>query len=329
VWWGRGGAGRIPFALAPPAMSAVATPAHRAPAWHGVGGGPFVGIAATVAVHALLMLQMLLAAGHRPPHATDLHADQPTVIPLRLLPPPPAVVAPEAGSRAPKPVRPALPEPTITAPVPAVPVETTPARPDGPREAASMAAPPAPTAEQWAFAATYTLKNSKAYRYTWGQQVRSMMGTAVEGPDQGMVRFRVEIAPDGALARLDTLWSTSAVAERLARQAIASLPRWPATPTGRPLVFEKTVAFTPFAVDGPPLYKDDCRPDPPAYGNPFAWDGRSARESAPARPAAEPPDAQALADCLRQLPPDEVEAESARDRRLMERWGWTASQPGR
>jgi hypothetical protein len=49
-----------------------------------------------------------------------------------------------------------------------------------------------------------------------------------------MVRFRVEIAPDGSLARLETLWSTSDTAERLARQAIASMPQWPATPTGSP-----------------------------------------------------------------------------------------------
>jgi hypothetical protein len=35
-----------------------------------------------------------------------------------------------------------------------------------------------------------------------------MMGTAIEGPDQGVVRFRVEIAPDGSLARLETLWTT-------------------------------------------------------------------------------------------------------------------------
>ncbi|WP_201503213.1 hypothetical protein, partial [Escherichia coli] len=126
--------------------------------------------------------------------------------------------------------------------------------PKTPRQPASMAAPPAPTAEEWAFAGRYTLKNSKAYRYTWGQQVRSMMGTAVEGPDQGMVRFRVEIAPDGSLAKLDTLWSTSPVAERLARQAIATMPRWPATPTGKPLVFEKTISFSPFASDDPPLY---------------------------------------------------------------------------
>ena len=93
-----------------------------------------------------------------------------------------------------------------------------------------MAAPPAPTAAEWAFASTYKLKNSKGYRYTWGQQVRSMMGTAVEGPDQGLVRFRVEIAPDGSLTRLETLWSTSPVAERLARQAIGNMPVYPGMP---------------------------------------------------------------------------------------------------
>lgn len=103
----------------------------------------------------------------------------------------------------------------------------------------SMTAPAAPTAEEWAFAAKYTLKNSKGYRYNWGQQVRSMMGTAVEGPDQGMVRFRLEIAPDGKLAKLETLWSTSPVAEQLARKVIANMPPLPPTPTGKPLVFEK------------------------------------------------------------------------------------------
>lgn len=69
-----------------------------------------------------------------------------------------------------------------------------------------------------------------------------------------MVRFRVEIAPDGTLTRLDTLlWSTSAVAERLARQAAGKMPRWPTTPTGKPLIFEKTISFSPFASYGPPL----------------------------------------------------------------------------
>jgi hypothetical protein len=197
-----------------------------------------------------------------------------------------------------------------------------------------MAAPPAPpaptapTAEEWGFASAYKLKNSKGYRYTWGQQVRSMMGTAVAGPDQGMVRFRVEIAPDGSLARLETLWSTSAAAERLARQAVGSMPRWPPTPTGRPLIFEKTIAFTPFASDGPPLYKDDCLPDPPVFGNPFAWDGKSARVQAQPEPP-EKPDAQTLEDCLKQLPRDSIEAESARDQRLMDQWGWGSSKLGR
>lgn len=109
------------------------------------------------------------------------------------------------------------------------------------------------------------------------------------------------------------------------------MSRWPATPTGRPLVFEKTISFTPFASDGPPLYKDDCLPDPPAFSNPFAWDGKSVRESAAAKPVerpAEKPDPQALEDCLKQLPQDSIKAEMARDKRLMDQWGWGASKPG-
>ena len=57
------------------------------------------------------------------------------------------------------------------------------------KQPASMDAPSAPTAEEWSFASKYTLKNSKGYRHSFGQQVRSMMGTAIEGPDQGQVRF--------------------------------------------------------------------------------------------------------------------------------------------
>jgi hypothetical protein len=68
------------------------------------------------------------------------------------------------------------------------------------------------------------------------------------------------------------------------------------------------------------LAKDDGLPDPPAFGNPFAWDGRSAREPARAEPI-EKPDPQALAECLRQLPQDSIEAHSARDQRLMAPWG--------
>jgi hypothetical protein len=110
------------------------------------------------------------------------------------------------------------------------------------------------------------------------------------------------------------------VAEQLARQAIQNMPPLPPTPTGKPLVFEKTISFSPFASDGPPLYKDDCLPDPPVFRNPFAWDGQSP-QLAPAPVQAAPLDPQALADCLRQLPKDSIEAESAHDRRLMEQWG--------
>ena len=189
------------------------------------------------------------------------------------------------------------------------------------KELARMAAPPAPTAEEWAFAAKYTNKNSKGYRYSWGQQVRSMMGTAVEGPDQGFVRFRIEIAPDGTLAKLETLWTTSEVAERLARQAVESMPALPPTPTGKPLIFEKTISFSPFASDGPPSYKDDCLPDPPVFRNPFAWDGKSPQLRAEP-PKTEKLDPEAMEECLRQLPKDSIEAEEASDKRAMERWGW-------
>ena len=195
------------------------------------------------------------------------------------------------------------------------------------RAPATMTAPSAPTAEEWTFAAKYTNKNSKGYRHSWGQQVRSMMGTAVEGPDQGEVRFRIEIAPDGSLANLDTLWSTSAHAEKLARKAIESMPPLPPTPTGKPLIFEKTISFSPFASDGPPSYKDDCLPDTPAFKNPFAWDGKS--EQVRTMPPLTPPklDAQAMEECLRQLPKDSMEAEIARDQRVMDQWG--SSKTGR
>lgn len=55
------------------------------------------------------------------------------------------------------------------------------------------------------------------------------------------------------------------------------------------------------------------------FSNPFAWDGKSARLQVQAKPI-EKPDPQALEDCLKHLPKDSIEAESARDRRLMEQW---------
>lgn len=192
---------------------------------------------------------------------------------------------------------------------------------------ATLSAPSAPTAEEWAFAAQYTNKNSKGYRHSWGQQVRSMMGTAVEGPDQGEVRFRIEIAPNGTLAQLDTLWSTSALAEKLARQAIQNMPPLPPTPTGKPLIFEKTISFSPFASDGAPSYKDDCLPDTPSFKNPFAWDGKSEQTKTHSEPPQPKLDAKAMEECLRQLPKDSIEAEMTRDQRVMDQWG--SSKTGR
>ncbi|MBN8490478.1 MAG: energy transducer TonB [Burkholderiales bacterium] len=282
---------------------------------------PVVGLALSLALHALVFTLAFkpfgaLTVKPNPP----AHEQRATVLVIR--PPEPEKSAPEPAPAAPRAEGSALPR--TPNPAPEVFALVEPGAPVAPHELASLAAPPAPTAAEWAFASTYKLKNSKAYRYTWGQQVRSMMGTAVEGPDQGMVRFRIEIAPDGSLTRLDTLWSTSAVAERLARQAINSMPQWPPTPTGKPLVFEKTISFSPFASDGPPLYKDDCLPDPPVFSNPFAWDGTSARTPVQAKPP-DKPDPQALEDCIKQLPQDSIEAESARDQRVMDQWGWGSS----
>lgn len=287
--------------------------AVRTPAVPYAGVRPVVGGAITLAMHALVFVLAstnLDALKRRP----DPPPREQTITFLTLRPPEPEKSAPEPE---PPPIVADAPRPSASIEMPAL---SSPMEPAAPRQPASMAAPSAPTAEEWSFASTYKLKNSKGYRYTWGQQVRSMMGTAVEGPDQGMVRFRVEIAPDGSLNGLETLWSTSAAAERLARQAISSMPRWPPTPTGRPLTFEKTISFSPFTADGPPLYKDDCLPDPPVFTNPFAWDGKSVRAQVHAEPP-EKPDAQSLEDCLKQLPRDSIEAESARDRRQMDQWG--------
>ena len=231
------------------------------------------------------------------------------VITLVVVPPPPA----EAPPPPPAPVR-AAPPPQL-----APPVATPPPVPRPQPGGAYMDAPPAPSAEEWALASTYKLKNSKRYRHNWGQQVRSLMGTAHEGPEQGAVRFRIEIAPNGRLARLDTLWSTSDAVERRARAAVQQMPPLPPTPTGQPLVFEKTIVFDAWTAEAPPLYKNDCEPDPPRHGNRFVWDGRSPQVVAE-QAVAEKLDPVAYAECLQQLPQDSIEAEAASDERQQKQW---------
>ena len=187
------------------------------------------------------------------------------------------------------------------------------------KQPASMDAPSAPTAEEWSFASKYTLKNSKGYRHSFGQQVRSMMGTAIEGPDQGQVRFRIEIAPSGSVTKIETLWKTSDKAEQLARKAMKSMPALPPTPTGKPLIFERTISFTPFATNDAPVYRDDCLPDTPVFTNPFAWDGKSSQEIKKSKPA-EKQSPEALAECLKQLPRDSIDGIAAEGQRQSSIW---------
>lgn len=277
-----------------------------------IGARQHLALTLSVALH----IALVAFANHRPAASVAEPPQSPSLRRSVLVM---SIAQPPNLARWEEPV-PALPQPT---PAPVFELKPVPlARPTTPvpiaqRVLESMDAPPAPTSQDWALAANYTLKNSKRYRYTWGQQIRSMMGAAVEGADQGAVRFRVEIAPNGTVVRIDTLWSTSAKAEQLARRAMADAPDLPPTPTGEPLIFEKTISFQPFASDGPPLYKDDCLPDPPAFRNPFVWDGKS--PSARAEPVrAAKLDPQAQAECMRQLPQDSLEAQSAHDQRLID-----------
>lgn len=181
-----------------------------------------------------------------------------------------------------------------------------------------MPAPPEPSAEEWRLAATYTPKNSKRYRYNWGQLVRSKMGTAVAGPDQGLVRFRIEIAPDGKIAKIEELWSTSPVAAKLAWQAVRALPPLPPTPTGKPLVFEQTISFMPYETGWPPSYKLDCLPDPPTFSNPFAWDGASPQPAAREQPESAAP----AGDCVTDSTAASIEDEEQELKRQMDQWRW-------
>ncbi len=259
-------------------------------------------LALSLGVHAGLVLWA--ARMPPPPSAPEPLRVNLTLAPVQGVKPPPAIPPPKAERQ--KRVR--VPD----APSPPTPENTQ----------ATMAAPPAPTAEEWQLASTYTLKNSKRYRYNWGQQVRSMMGTAVEGERQGLVRVHIEIAPDGKLAKVEVLWSTSEIAEKLALQAIRSMPPLPSTPTGKPLVFEKTIAFLPFESGWPPIYKNDCLPDPASFQNPFAWNGASPRRAPQAGPdnAAPSRSATAQTECP-DAGPDSIEAEEKDMERQFKEWG--------
>jgi hypothetical protein len=194
------------------------------------------------------------------------------------------------------------------------------------KKLAYMDAPPAPSAEEWQKASTYTLKNSKRYRHNWGQQVRSMMGRSVEGPDQGMVRFHIEIAANGQLAKLETLWSTSDVAEKLARQAIENMPPLPPIPTRKPLIFQKTISFQPVDDGWPPIYKYDCLPDPPTFKNPFAWDGKSAPTMLEQK-VADGSKKDIPTNCPGLEEEDTIEAEAGDMKRQFEIWGSSRLNP--
>ena len=268
----------------------------------------------SLVLHIVAAGLLIQVAGPSVPHRPD--PPQETLVFLaNMLPAEPPPAEPE-----PKPTPPATPPNLATPAKPEPPAPNAPDLATPQPGQAYMDAPPAPTAEEWAMAATYTLKNAKRYRHNWGQQVRSMMGTALEGPEQGAVRFRIEIAPSGQLAQLDTLWTTSPTVEQRARQAVQRMPPLPPTPNGKPLVFEKTIVFDAYTAEAPPLYKDDCEPDPVQHGNRFVWDGRSPQTAAAAEAPAQPLDPAAYAECLKQLPQDSIEAEAASDERQQKQW---------
>ena len=280
---------------------------------------PLLAFFLAVVLHALA-LTLALNHGFRLPRMSEpTEPAEEQVFVVDFLPSAPATPEPEVEVAESPPLVPPAPH-VHPEPAPSGTELTTPIAAEPERAPASMAAPSAPTAEEWAFAASYPLKNSKGYRYSWGQQVRSQMGTAIEGVQQGAVRFRVEIAPDGSLSRLDTLWATSDFVEQLARRAVEAMPPLPPTPTGRPLVFEKTINFSPFIPEMPPVYKDDCLPDPPRFRNRFAWDGQGQPSEDRAPPVVEH-DPLPLEDCLKLLPQDSIEAEAAHDQRQLDRWG--------
>ena len=112
----------------------------------------------SVALHALVIS---LASNNqvRLTHKPAMPEAEETIAFLEVLPP-------SQEKNFSEPVQQTLITKQVFSAAPAIPVPQ-----DGPvaeRQPASQAAPPAPTAQEWAFAAKYTLKNSKGYRYIWG-----------------------------------------------------------------------------------------------------------------------------------------------------------------
>jgi len=269
--------------------------------------GFLIAFTLSLAFHASLLQSWLLEKSKSPLAEEPLQLRIMAEPEMQALPPEPQKAQPPRPSKPPKSPKLAIPQ--------AMP--ETPAAPLPEKVPASMPAPPAPTAEEWQLASSYTLRNSKRYRYAWGQQVRSMMGTAVEGPGQGQVRFRIEIAPDGTIASVKELWSTSDAASKLAWEVIQKLPPMPPTPTGKPLVFDHTISFLSYETGWPPSYQLDCLPEPEPFKNPFAWDGSSAhkvvrREHRPPPPKGCPPDSTAPT----------IEEEEHEMKRQTDQWRW-------
>lgn len=148
------------------------------------------------------------------------------------------------------------------------------------------------------------------------------MGTAVEGPDQGMVRYRIEIAPDGKIAKVEELWSTSEQASKLAWKAIQSLPPLPPTPTGKPLVFEQTISFMPYETGWPPSYKLDCLPEALPFQNRFVWNGSSPQSATKGYGASGGHRPPPPADCIFDSTADTIEEEERELKRQMDQWRW-------
>jgi hypothetical protein len=100
------------------------------------------------------------------------------------------------------------------------------------------------------------------------------------------------------------------------------MPPLPPTPTGKPLIFEKTISFLPYETGWPPTYKYDCLPDHPSSGNPFAWDGKSPqnKQVRAVKPPVTEEELQAQRECVKNATPDSLDAYSGNMQRQFEQW---------